>query len=470
MRDDGFLMKPRFSLLHLLGLLIVWHFLTSLQQSFEVSIRTHLELAAFVPDTSDYGSATPMKQQTSNVTAFASSTIRKGTPRPKPQQFRLFTCGYESGGAKYFPDYKFMGEWSPEDIPVTSTVNDLLVIGAFGPCDETKIKYILSESFAGKVLYVMGEPYGNVFWRDTLTPEFKAKHISLPSEWWEELLEHVQNGGDPYHPHISRVFQIGPFLSKDERVVPNKSNITLDDVKVQVYNRQSFPVIYGSVIVAAEVPDLWPLLSDHSKKPQNTGNFSAIAWIQRNCAKHRIETAQMISKTIPIPVYSGGKCEISKEFNPENQRMPAHFIQDRKQRKGNHLIFSNFKYCLVMENNNVQGYLSEKIIYAYLGGCLPIYWGNHQKNRTGLDYDVFDVFHPESLIYFDPEDPQPAMDLLQMLEANDTEYKRRLKDVPILRNGMETADKYFSLLPGVGRGSVNNGIRSMMGLAHISGL
>jgi hypothetical protein len=122
------------------------------------------------------------------------------------------------------------------------------------------------------------------------------------------------------------------------------------------------------------------------------------------------------------------------------------------------------RYCLVLENNNVTGYLSEKIIFAYLGGCLPIYWGTHQESRTGQDYDIFDVFHPDSFIYYDPDHPQVATDLIQKLEANETEYWRRIREVPILRNGMETADKYFSLLPTMAHGTINKRLREMMGL------
>lgn len=110
------------------------------------------------------------------------------------------------------------------------------------------------------------------------------------------------------------------------------------------------------------------------------------------------------------------------------------------------------------------GYLSEKIIFAYLGGCMPIYWGTHHESTTGKDFDVFDVFHPDSFIYYDPDHPEVATNLIKQLEANETEYKRRLRDVPILRNGMETADKYFSLLPNMGRGTINKRLREMMGL------
>jgi hypothetical protein len=36
--------------------------------------------------------------------------------------------------------------------------------------------------------------------------------------------------------------------------------------------------------------------------------------------------------------------------------------------------FQKYKYCLVMENSAVSGYIIEVLVDAFIGGCLPIYY------------------------------------------------------------------------------------------------
>ena len=33
--------------------------------------------------------------------------------------------------------------------------------------------------------------------------------------------------------------------------------------------------------------------------------------------------------------------------------------------------FSSFHFCLVMENHKLEGYITEKIMNAFVGGCIP---------------------------------------------------------------------------------------------------
>jgi hypothetical protein len=50
-----------------------------------------------------------------------------------------------------------------------------------------------------------------------------------------------------------------------------------------------------------------------------------------------------------------------------------------------------------MENIYRDGYVTEKIVIAFLGGCIPIYFGSQ---------NVFDVFHKNAFIYYDVENPE----------------------------------------------------------------
>ena len=107
-----------------------------------------------------------------------------------------------------------------------------------------------------------------------------------------------------------------------------------------------------------------------------------------------------------------------------------------------------------MENTNHEGYITEKILNAYLGGCLPIYYGTKE---------VFELFHPESFVYYDIRNPEPALQLLKYLYYNETAFHERMRH-PILRHGNETIIKYFSITDKLGGGVLKNRIRTMIGL------
>ena len=89
-----------------------------------------------------------------------------------------------------------------------------------------------------------------------------------------------------------------------------------------------------------------------------------------------------------------------------------------------------------MENTVTEGYLTEKIFLAYLGGCVPIYWGSHE---------VFQIFHPDSFIFYDIHNPEWALSELTLLSSNVSAYQAKVHS-PILVNGTDTWRKYLSLV------------------------
>jgi hypothetical protein len=185
---------------------------------------------------------------------------------------------------------------------------------------------------------------------------------------------------------------------------------------------------------------------DPSKRRHNTGRYNAAIYLAQNCVEHRQKAARTISNIIPIHHYGNG-CKIGNDNS-----LMSPIAQGRDGWRSN---YYEYKYCLVMENTNLHGYMTEKIIQAYLGGCLPIYYGTSQ--------DVYSVFTNNSFIFYDVNNPQPALQLLQQLQANDTLYEEMLKK-PILKDGINTINTYPSLYPEIGNGSINKQIRQMMGL------
>jgi len=107
-----------------------------------------------------------------------------------------------------------------------------------------------------------------------------------------------------------------------------------------------------------------------------------------------------------------------------------------------------------MENSDVPGYVSEKILHAFLSGTVPIYFGSRF---------VFEIFNPKAFIFFDLDIPHQALSQIQFYEQNPAEYEKMLNE-PILAHGQETIEKYFSWDESVGNGRLKHEIRKMMGL------
>lgn len=108
-----------------------------------------------------------------------------------------------------------------------------------------------------------------------------------------------------------------------------------------------------------------------------------------------------------------------------------------------------------MENSNDSyGYVSEKILHAFLAGSVPIYFGSRL---------VFDIFNAEAFIFFDLDAPQQALSQIQFHEQNPVHYDEML-NAPILAHGEDTIEKYFSWDETVGNGLLKSRVREMMRL------
>lgn len=149
-------------------------------------------------------------------------------------------------------------------------------------------------------------------------------------------------------------------------------------------------------------------------------------------------------------VYFGGSCnggmkEKAKKY-PNKVRL--------RNWEDNRLIYQEFRFCLTMEHINAPGYITEKILLAYWAGCIPIYYGTTE---------IYNIFHPNSFIYYDVNNPNTALDRIKYLEQNRSAYLEVLRH-PILADGTKTIEDYFSLDESIGRGILKGRIRAFLGV------
>ena len=177
------------------------------------------------------------------------------------------------------------------------------------------------------------------------------------------------------------------------------------------------------------------------------GNRARIIYFNSNCVKFRQEAAAMLSSVVPID--TAGKCTVENASAIDiKEEFPNIGVTTNKE---NWKLYRHYKYCLVMENTRRAGYISEKIVWAFLGGCLPIYWGT---------LDVNEVFNRNAFLFYRPE---KTLDDIRYLELNHSAYLERL-NAPILSKGNKTIREFFSLTDELEGGYLKRRIRSALGL------
>lgn len=327
----------------------------------------------------------------------------------------LFYCGYPSSavGRAIFPEYaqRYEGgfDWNThQKIGVNNaqrnaTSNDILLFGMHGPCSARL------EDFPGKVLVINGEPGGG----DT------TKNITLEGKKLSDDIYQIGSvPDDGKNTALVYFFAFSPFL---------KSYFTAGD-KSTLRN-----------------------LYDHNHKPINTGKYNAMVYTNSACHRHREEAVNEISAIIPI--HLGGQCRGARPTKGNYTRMRT----PRREWARNFEVQTNYKFCFAMENSHPyqHHYITEKILNPFLAGCIPVYYGTP---------DVFDVFNRKAMVYYDPDNPAPALKQLKELYQNETLYNETLYNQPILAHGNETLRKYFSLVDDIEGGYLKQSLRTTMGV------
>lgn len=330
----------------------------------------------------------------------------------KPSPPTLYLCGFDLWNfyKGIFDDYELGGRLSKDSVAASTMEDVLLQVGLDGPCPVTQDT--IQSAFKGKVLFVNTESRkGDAAEKQRFSPHF---------------------------------FKIGPSEDPTEE--------------------RTLPVYFGSIFWYAATTTneqrsiFW---EDATKKQKRIANEEpprrdAIVFLVSTCIDQRRQVASKLSEL--IPVHFGPKCP---PFPSDDdgagtiiEPIPKKDVTPRASYVDNHKLYSKYKYCLVMENRETPGYITEKIVLAFLGGCIPIYWGTRE---------VFDVFHRDSFVYYDVEHPDEAMAQLQELQSNPEAYHAKRMS-PMLARGNQTLEDYFSFAQDIGNGQLRQRIRDMMGI------
>ena len=226
--------------------------------------------------------------------------------------------------------------------------------------------------------------------------------------------------GEPDHvPRPSRAYYLGPAIEGD---------------------RLSLQFYFVS-IAALSIPSAYP---SFVQRPRNTGRHFLL-YTSRRCLPHREKAFNLFADVEPVT--SAGRCEgLSVSVN---RRHHDNFLKIDGSGAWTEAsaLYKDFKFGLVMENTKKAGYVSEKILNAFAGGTIPIYYGTE---------DVFSIFNAKAFVYFDEDNPAATVQQVRNLLEDENLYQQMLAQ-PILAPG--AYDKVFALF---GRGATKSLIRKTL--------
>eukprot|EP00040_Diaphanoeca_grandis_P010404 m.53227 g.53227 ORF g.53227 m.53227 type:complete len:460 (-) comp21728_c0_seq2:114-1493(-) len=312
----------------------------------------------------------------------------------------LHVCGYSFQlplAMTLFPDFRIVRTVGKKRmvkfVTAKATKDDILMVS--GGCEAVS-------NYPGRVLYVDGEP-----------------------------------GQMPIRQH-PRMYYIG--LAKPPRPVIASVPVTFAAISTQVASMSS--------------PCFSTSNSLLQPRAQPTPHPKFLGYVNRHCVAFREEAFDQLvalaaAHQLPPPVALGtchGSHAELQVFNKAN---------DRNNRLENCKILREYRFVITMENANVEGYMSEKIVDAFMASTIPVFYGD-----KGL---ALDMFNEKAFVYYNISNPQPALDRILHLETNTTAYAEALA-VPILKEENKTLEKYFSLDDDVGGASLKKRIRDMLEL------
>mmetsp|Transcript_40316 Transcript_40316/g.97367 ORF Transcript_40316/g.97367 Transcript_40316/m.97367 type:complete len:460 (+) Transcript_40316:80-1459(+) len=352
--------------------------------------------------------------------AVASTTTTEAKPR-------LFTCGFDlwNLGHHLFGDLEHVGRFGETSTGGTEQQQplpqDILLQGGLnGPCHKSP-----EQEFPGKVLFVHSE---------------------------------ARTGGDAEKQEWNeRFFKLGPTENAEPMMMGNANALSLSS---STTSRALPMVTFGAIyFVSTTTPEQRQWILDAASRPnsslQNPATREAVVYLVNRCGTFRKQAAIEISDILPI--HQNPKC--SKPNSHHFEAIPKdEYWKPRNSYQENYKLYSKYKYCLVMENTSTNNYITEKLFMAFMGGCLPIYWGSQDT--------IFALFNKDAFVFYDKDAPEKALAELEYLQSNQTYYQEKMAQPILAHNGQQesVAEAYLSLAQDVGNGRLRSRIRKMLGI------
>ena len=102
-----------------------------------------------------------------------------------------------------------------------------------------------------------------------------------------------------------------------------------------------------------------------------------------------------------------------------------------------HEFLKQYRFCLAYENEQADGYVTEKLLHAKAAGCIPIYWGSSK---------ALEDFNPDGFIDASQCSVQEMIEKVKLVEENPEKWKQ-MASVPLFsKHTLDTVKEKFSTL------------------------
>ena len=390
---------------HLVLVIILSIILPVIVFVFPESYRSSIDDAVFVQTSGKLNFTAINEQQTTKSIQATTKTTTTTTTKIGS----LYYCGYVSVMEPntlelLFPRHEYKPINATTGPPNGTSTNDLFVTSELiGVCagawsSENDFRSWLRTEFAGKKVY------RNLESAERWIHKPSGRTVPMP-------LDTVKMG---YYPWGPKTIHITPLVVKLMEMGPEK----------------------------------WKAILDHSHKPRNTRQEFLI-YAHSHCVPFRERALAQLSKINTVD--AAGQCQ------GDNTAVPGRVRKMDSERgwMNNSQLYSKYRFCLTMENTKQWGYTTEKILTAFLSGCIPIYYGNDE---------IFEMFNQKAFVYYDVNNPNQALERIKYLEENATAYEEVMNE-PILAPDREvTIEKFFSFTAELGGGKLQKRIHDTLGL------
>lgn len=188
------------------------------------------------------------------------------------------------------------------------------------------------------------------------------------------------------------------------------------------------------------------------QRPRSSGE-RFLLYVASNCAWHREKAFDAIVALARTHKYkqtphAGGGCHGSQP--------PADVAVDDAPRRHwceNWKYYKKYRFALTMENEAQPGYVTEKVLNAFIGGAIPIYYGTEE---------VFRLFNRDAFVFYNPNAPQLALDQIHRLETVPGARESMLAQPILAQPANDTLRRYFSWTDGIGHGNLKDRVRKMV--------
>ena len=93
------------------------------------------------------------------------------------------------------------------------------------------------------------------------------------------------------------------------------------------------------------------------------------------------------------------------------------------------MYLRKFRFNICPENASSKGYITEKILDAFVGGCIPIYWGGGKK-----EWIEPEIFNQEAFLYYEEGKEDVLLSQIKELWTNQEAYQKIVSVPPFKKD------------------------------------